>query len=158
MIQKVFPSDFRQVRYFTLLIVQSAPVEIKEHNILEQQVSEIIKNAIKHGNRCDTNKKVTVWYSFSKIHAHLIVMDEGSGFQELERWNAFNQKRLACLAANDFSALGDYLAFRTAQSDEQDNGISLFAALEYWNGGIVFNEQRNAVAVLRKYAPGAPKK
>ena len=67
-------------------------------------------------------------------------------------------KRLACLAANDFSALGDYLAFRTAQSDEQDNGISLFAALEYWNGGIVFNEQRNAVAVLRKYAPGAPKK
>ena len=29
---KEFPSDFRQIRYFTLLIVQSAPLEIKEIN------------------------------------------------------------------------------------------------------------------------------
>ena len=30
MLYKEFPSDFRQIRYFTLLIVQSAPLEIKE--------------------------------------------------------------------------------------------------------------------------------
>ena len=30
MLYKEFPSDFRQIRYFTLLIVQSAPPEIKE--------------------------------------------------------------------------------------------------------------------------------
>ena len=29
MLKKEFPSDFRQIRYFTLLIVQSAPTEIK---------------------------------------------------------------------------------------------------------------------------------
>jgi len=35
MLYKEFPSDFRQIRYFTLLIVQSAPLEIKEINLLE---------------------------------------------------------------------------------------------------------------------------
>ena len=42
MLKKEFPSDFRQIRYFTLLIVQSAPSEIKELNLLEQQISEVI--------------------------------------------------------------------------------------------------------------------
>ena len=81
MLKKEFPSDFRQIRYFTLLIVQSAPTEIKELNLLEQQISEVIKNAVKHGNHCDINKKVTVWYSFSPTHAHIIVQDEGEGFR-----------------------------------------------------------------------------
>ena len=71
MLKKEFPSDFRQIRYFTLLIVQAAPAEIKDVNLLEQQISEVIKNAVKHGNNCDVNKKVTVWYSFSPTHAHL---------------------------------------------------------------------------------------
>ena len=90
MLRKDFPSDFRQIRYFTLLIVQSAPSEIKELNLLEQQISEVIKNAVKHGNHCDINKKVTVWYSFSPTHAHVIVQDEGEGFKDLEKWNEFN--------------------------------------------------------------------
>ncbi len=95
MLYKEFPSDFRQIRYFTLLIVQSAPLEIKEINLLEQQISEVIKNAVKHGNGCDINKKVRVWYSFSPTHAHLIVEDEGEGFQELENeWNVCTSKTL----------------------------------------------------------------
>ena len=65
MLYKEFPSDFRQIRYFTLLIVQSAPLEIKGINLLEQQISEIIKNAVKHGNKCDPKKKVKV---LSLIH------------------------------------------------------------------------------------------
>ena len=60
MLYKEFPSNFRQIRYFTLLIVQSAPLEIKEINLLEQQISEVIKNAVKHGNNCDLNKKVHI--------------------------------------------------------------------------------------------------
>ena len=93
MLHKEFPSDFRQIRYFTLLIVQSAPPDIKEINLLEQQISEIIKNAVKHGNKCDPEKMVRVWYDFSPEHAHLIVEDEGPGFQDLERWNEFNHRR-----------------------------------------------------------------
>jgi len=151
MLYKEFPSDYRQIRYFTLLIVQSAPLEIKEINLLEQQISEIIKNAVKHGNGCDINKKVRVWYSFSSTHAHLIVEDEGSGFQEIDKWNDFNRKRLECLYQQDFEHLGSYVSFRTARSDEQDGGNALFAALEYWNGGFVYNDKRNGVAMLKKY-------
>jgi len=151
MLYKEFPSDFRQIRYFTLLIVQSAPFEIKEINLLEQQISEIIKNAVKHGNGCDLNKKVCVWYSFSSTHAHLIVEDEGSGFKDIAKWNEFNRKRLECLYQQDFEHLGSYVSFRTPKSDEQDGGNALFAALEYWNGGFVFNDKRNGVAMLKKY-------
>lgn len=151
MLYKEFPSDFRQIRYFTLLIVQSAPLEIKEINLLEQQISEIIKNAVKHGNDCDLNRKVRVWYSFSSTHAHLIVEDEGEGFKDLDKWNDFNRKRLECLYQQDFEHLGSYVSFRTMKSDEQDGGNALFAALEYWNGGFVYNDRRNGVAMLKKY-------
>ena len=151
MLYKEFPSDFRQIRYFTLLIVQSAPLEIKEINLLEQQISEIIKNAVKHGNNCDLNKKVKVWYAFSASHAHIIVEDEGPGFKDLEKWNEFNRKRLNCLHDQNYEDLANYVSFRTLDSDDQDGGNALFAALEYWNGGFVYNAKRNAVAMLKKF-------
>lgn len=151
LLYKEFPSDYRQIRYFTLRIVQSAPLEIKEINLLEQQISEIIKNAVKHGNRCDPEKKVRVWYEFGSSSAHLIVEDEGEGFKGLESWNEFNRKRLEKLAEQDFEGLADYVSFRTPASDDNDGGNALFAALEYWNGGFVYNTKRNAVAVFKSF-------
>ncbi len=148
---KEFPSDYRQIRYFTLLIVQSAPLEIKEINLLEQQISEVIKNAVKHGNQCTVGKKVRVWYSFDSAHAHLIVQDEGEGFRDLEKWNDFNRKRLEILSAQDFERLADFVSWRTQKSDDNDGGNALFAALEYWDGGFVFNDARNAVAMLKSF-------
>src|SRR5271157_1300665 len=79
MFYKSFPSDFRQIRYFTLMVVQKAPIEIKEINLLEQQISELIKNAVKHGNKGDLKKNIQVWFSFSDESARLIVQDEGKG-------------------------------------------------------------------------------
>jgi len=151
MLYKEFPSDFRQIRYFTLLVVQSAPLEIKGVNLLEQQISEVIKNAVKHGNKCDINKKVRVWYKFSQTHAHLIVEDEGEGFKDIEKWNEFNRKRLEYLYTQDFEHIADYVSFRTNESDDNDGGNALFAALEYWDGGFLFNDARNGVAMLKKY-------
>lgn len=151
MLHKEFPSDFRQIRYFTLLIVQSAPPDIKEINLLEQQISEIIKNAVKHGNKCEIDKKVRVWYSFSPEHAHLIVEDEGPGFKEIEKWNQFNRRRQGLLESQDFEALADYVSFRGSEADDNDGGNALFAALEYWNGGFVFNHKRNCVAMLKRF-------
>ena len=151
MLYKEFPSDFRQIRYFTLLIVQSAPLEIKGINLLEQQISEIIKNAVKHGNKCDPSKKVKVWYEFSPEHAHLIIEDEGEGFKDLEKWNEFNRNRLSCLQNQDYETLSNFVSFKTKESDAQDGGNALFAALEYWNGGFVYNGKRNAVAMLKRY-------
>jgi hypothetical protein len=146
---KEFPSDFCRIRYYTMLIVQAAPPKIKEFNLLEQQISEIIKNAIKHGNKSDPHKKIKVWYSFGEDLARVIVEDEGEGFKDLENWNEFNRKRLECIYSQNFEELADYISFRTIDSDAIDGGNALFAALEYWNGGFVFNNKRNAVAMKK---------
>ncbi len=151
MFYKEFPSDFRQIRYFTLLVVQKAPPEIKEINLLEQQISEIIKNAVKHGNKNNPNKKIRIWYSFDTEKAHLIVEDEGEGFQGIEEWNEFNRKRQECFQRQDYEELGKYVAFTTPESDEYDGGNALFAAVEYWDAGVVFNEKRNKIGVLKRF-------
>ncbi len=148
---KEFQSDLRQVRYFTLLIIQKAPHEIRELNLLEQQISELIKNAVKHGNKQDINKKVKIWYAFSDNRARLIIEDEGSGFSGIRQWNEFNAKRNKCLAEDDFEALADYVSYRTENSDDQDGGNAMFAALEYWNEGVVFTEKANCVAVGKAF-------
>jgi len=149
---KKFPSDQRQIRYFALLVVQKAPSEIQEINLLEQQISELLKNAVKHGNGSDINKSVHVWFYFSNEEAKLIVEDEGEGFKGLEKWNEFNRKRVELLAKRDFDELDNYVSFRTERSDEHDGGNALFAALEYWNEGMVYNGKRNAVAVGKRFA------
>ncbi len=151
MFYKEFPSDFRQIRYFTLLIVQKAPPEIKELNLLEQQISELIKNAVKHGNKSNPEKKIKVWYYFSQEETRLVVEDEGAGFTKIDEWNSFNEKRQKCLMENDFEGLADYVAYTTEESDYHDGGNAMFAALEFWNEGVVFTEMANCVAVGKTY-------
>ncbi len=149
---KEFPSDFRQIRYFTLLIVQKAPPEIREINLLEQQISELIKNAVKHGNGSDPDKLVKVWYTFSETDARIIIEDEGEGFKAIREWNEFNRKRNDCLNKEDFEELSNYVSYRTAKSDDNDGGNAMFAALEYWNNGVVFTEKANCVAVGKTFS------
>ncbi|PIE04532.1 MAG: ATP-binding protein [Spirochaetales bacterium] len=151
MFSKEFPSDFRQIRFFTLMIVQKAPPEIKEINLLEQQVSEIIKNAVKHGNHSDPNKKIRVWWTFTTEEARLVVEDEGEGFQRIDEWNQFNVERQKCLQKEDYIKLADYVSYRTENSDENDGGNAMFAAVEYWNKGVVFSSKGNVVGVGKKF-------
>ncbi len=151
MFSKKFPSDFRQIRYFTLLIIQKAPPEIKEINLLEQQISELIKNAVKHGNRKDPAKNVHVWFAFDETSARIIVQDEGQGFKRLEEWNEFNRKRNECFQRQDFEEMASYVSFVTPDSDEHDSGNALFAAVEYWDAGLVFNEKKNCVAAAKHF-------
>ena len=47
--------------------------------------------------------------------------------------------------------LADYVSFKTKESDAQDGGNALFAALEYWNGGFVYNDKKNGVAMLKRF-------
>jgi hypothetical protein len=145
-----FASDYRRIRYYTMIIIRSAPSKIREFNLLEQQVSEIIKNGITHGNKNDPEKKIRVWYLFNQHIARLIVEDEGEGFKNLEKWNEFNRRRLECIKNQRFDELMQYISFRDG-TDEGDGGNALFAALEYWNAGFVFNEKRNAVAMKKVF-------
>lgn len=151
MFYKKFPSDFRQIRYFTLMIIQKAPPEMKEINLLEQQISELIKNAVKHGNRKDPEKSVHVWFAFDEGSARIIVQDEGEGFRRLSEWNEFNRKRNECFARQDFEEMANYVSFVTPDSDEHDSGNALFAAVEYWDAGFVFNRKKNCVAAARRF-------
>lgn len=150
---KEFSIDLSQVRRLSNLIAQRAPTEFQEINILEQQISELLKNAVKHGNKNDKRKKIKLWFGFSATTARLIVEDEGDGFQELEAWNEFYRKKIECYQKQDFEAMMEYLTFRTEESSPEDGGNAMMAAVEYWNRGVVFNEKRNAVAVKRDFRP-----
>jgi len=148
---KIFNSDYRLIRFVTITITQYAPLCIRDMNLLEQQICELVKNGAKHGNNYDNSKQLKVWYQFTDNSAHLIVEDEGTGFQELEKWNYFKQLRDRAFRNRDFEAMSKYALWKGASSTETDGGNALFAALEYWNGGVVYTTERNCVGVKRSF-------
>lgn len=156
MFHKEFPSDIRQLRYFTLLIVQKAPREFHEVNLLEQQIGEIIKNAIEHGNGGDRAKTVDVWYAFEEHAARLVVQDKGPGFQEVERWNAFLKERNEWFGQQNLDRMAEFVSFRTGNSHDPDSGNALLAAVEYWNAGIAVNDLRNKFGLKRIFPHRQP--
>jgi hypothetical protein len=147
-----FHSDPKQIRSYASQIVYQAPITIRELNLLEQQVSELVKNAIKHGNHNDPKKLIKLWYSFDEHFARLIVEDEGMGFRDIEAWNQFYQTRQSLLDTHGNTNLGKYVAWRPPTSDETDGGTALFAAIEFWNMGLVYSTTRNRVAAGRDYS------
>ncbi|MBN8218922.1 MAG: ATP-binding protein [Spirochaetes bacterium] len=150
MYYREFPSDPNLIRYYTVMIINKAPEHMKEKSLLEQQVSEVIKNAIYHGNRKDKSKLVRVWYSFNDI-AKVIIEDEGEGFKELEQWKEFKEARDQAFAENDPVKMMQYVSFRTEKSTDEDGGNSLFAAVEYWNLGLIYSDKKNKVCCMRRF-------
>lgn len=47
---------------------------------IEMAVREIVVNAIRHGNRFDMNKQVSVRYRFNSERFEVIIQDQGQGF------------------------------------------------------------------------------
>jgi hypothetical protein len=146
-----YPSDLSQVRRYAAEILQGCEEKFLEGNLLEQQLSELIKNGIKHGNGSDPTKVVRIWYDLRK-RARFIVEDEGHGFIALDSWNEFFHKRQTALWNEDFDTFLDLASYRGPHSDESDGGNSLIAALEYWNGGMIYNGKKNKVGVVRWYS------
>lgn len=141
--------NLEKIRKASATIVLEARGEIPEINMLEYQIYQILYNAYKHGNKGKMWKSIKVWHYISPVYAHLIVQDEGKGFKKLEEWNEYYRQRMSCIKNKDFSKLKKYLSFKTDKSTIGDKGVSLLSAIEYWNGGIVFNNKRNTVAVKR---------
>ncbi len=69
----------------------------------------------------------------------------------MEEWNEFNRHRTACFQTQDFERMAEFVSFITPDSDEHDSGNALFAALEYWDGGVVLNASRNCIAVAKSF-------
>jgi hypothetical protein len=148
------PSDFSRIREYAAFILESCPERFREENLLEQQLSEIIKNGIKHGNRCDPSRKLRIWYDL-RNRARFIVEDEGEGFTGLDDWNDFYRRRQLALHEGDFDRFLALASWRGPGSDEDDGGNSLIAALEYWNGGMIYSQRKNKVGVVRWFTGGS---
>lgn len=144
--------DITRIRYISHLITQEAPKKLRNDILLEQQISEIIKNGVRHGNRNDISKKLDIWWYFKDEEARLIVEDEGDGFSNLEEWNEFYLKRLECFVNNDHERMAEFISYRGKDSHPDDGGNALFAAVEYWNKGYVLNNSRNGVAVKKTFS------
>ncbi|MDR1506534.1 MAG: ATP-binding protein [Treponema sp.] len=149
-----FTSDFSKIREYSAKILERCPVQFLEENLLEQQLSEIIKNGIKHGNKCDISKKLRVWYDL-RYRARFIVEDEGEGFKRIDEWNEFYRKRQEALSVHDFELFLSLASYRGPESDESDGGNSLISALEFWNGGMIYNGAKNKVGVVRWFPHGS---
>jgi len=149
--QVQYPSDLSKVRQYAAEILRECPPIFLEENLLEMQLSELIKNAVKHGNHCDPSKMVRVWYDL-RNRVRFIVEDEGEGFTRIEEWNEFFVKRQKALYEQDFDTFLQLANYRGPHSDESDGGNSLITALEYWNGGIIYSGKKNKVGVIRWFS------
>ena len=149
-----FPSDYSRIREYAAGILEGRPRPFLEGKLLEQQLSEIIKNGIKHGNGSDPRKRLRVWYDLRK-RVRCIVEDEGPGFANLEEWNEFYRRRQLALHQGDFETFLSLASYRGPRSGPEDGGNSLIAALEYWNGGMIYNAARNKVGVIRWFSGGS---
>jgi len=148
-----FPSEYSKIREYASLILTNCPKQFLEGTLLEQQISEIIKNAVKHGNKSDPSKKVMIWYDLRR-RVRLIVADEGEGFAELDDWNAFLARRQTALFREDFDEFLQLASWKGKNSGPDDGGNSLIAALEYLNGRMVYNAGRNKVGVVLWFTNG----
>lgn len=148
-----FPSDYGRIRDYAAAVLVDCPEAFLEDGLLEQQLSEIIKNGIKHGNGCDPDRKLRVWFDLRK-RARFIVEDEGEGFSDLDAWNDFYRRRQLALYRQDFDEFLELASYRGPRSGPDDGGNSLFAALDYWNGGMIYNAAKNKVGVVRWFGSG----
>lgn len=143
--------DLSRIRHISHVLTKDAPENIKEHNLLEQQVSEIIKNAVRHGNMNDISKEVHIWWRFSPEEARLIVEDQGKGFRNYPEWNRFYRQRMESFIKGDPDDMMQFLSYRGPESTPEDGGNALFATMEYWNNGFILNKSGNKVALKRRF-------
>lgn len=81
--RKVIPSRFAEVPPLQELVVRAAVkrgFDDAQVFAIKLALEEALTNAIKHGNRMDPSKRVTVDYTVSEREARLTVCDEGGGF------------------------------------------------------------------------------
>ncbi len=147
---KEFQSDYNQIRFYTFMLMQHLPDSLYDDQLFMQQVGEIMKNAIRHGNRGVINKRVKVWFEVSD-RVHLVFEDEGKGFTNLDDWNSFNHERMQAFETGDFERASELLNYRHGDSQADDGGNALVAALNYWDEGLLYNSNKNRVAVVRKF-------
>ncbi len=152
MVKRVFPSQYEMVRVYTREILDSISVHAEtDLMLLHEMTAEIIKNAVKHGNHSDPDKKVFAWFRCHRDFFKVIVRDEGEGFKNIEDWNEFFRKRNEAIRTEDFEKMMQYINYRTEKSAEDDGGNALISALEYWDTGLIYGKHRNNVVAVKYF-------
>jgi hypothetical protein len=152
-----FESNIYAVKFYALLIIQNIPNYVPEQVLLKQQISELLSNAIIHGNNNESQKKIHIWFNYITDIFSLIIQDEGNGFHNIEEWNEWCKQRREYINTNKLYQHPQYLTYNknklyhTHLESSYLNGTALFAAVEYWNCGVVYTEKGNTVAVRKDF-------
>ena len=144
-----FSSNMGRLKEYAKDVCVNLPNKGVDKQLLQQQVMEIIKNAVRHGNEKEITKKVRIWFKSTPEFARIVVEDEGEGFQRLEEWNAFFRERNQAINNNDMDKVLQYTMFSHEKSEDNDGGNALLSAVEYWDSGLVYNTTRNKVAAIK---------
>jgi serine/threonine-protein kinase RsbW len=153
-----YPSNIEKIRYYALQVLGT----VLQHDqslsyLLEYNVSEMIKNAIRHGNLCQVDKEVIIYSETTPQYFRIIVQQKGQGFLNLEEWNRYYRKRTHAFETCDIDKMIEYACYSSENSKDDDGGNALIAALEFWDSGLVFDKERTSVAAL-KILPSLEKK
>jgi len=93
----VIASDLRNIRKVERLaekIAKSLHFSPDERDSLAIAVTEIVGNAIVHGNKQDANKNVTIEFEYNEKSITVIIQDEGAGFNEKQIANPLEPENL----------------------------------------------------------------
>ncbi|MBU1077276.1 MAG: ATP-binding protein [Spirochaetes bacterium] len=149
----IFPSDINKVGEYTDAATECVRENIsgEDFQVLQHEVSELIINAVTHGNKNDLGKIIRLWYSFKDDSYKFIIEDQGAGFQDLEKWNDFNRKRNHAIQSKDMHLMKEYAFYRSETDDTGKGGSTLFGALEYWDSGVIFSNKRNKIVTVKYF-------
>ena len=93
----VIPSqlnELQRVEQFTEEVTLKIGFKEEDRDSIAISITEIVSNAISHGNRRNSDKKVTIVYEIYKNRLVITVQDEGAGFNVREIDNPLDPKNL----------------------------------------------------------------
>lgn len=149
----IFPSDINKIVEYTETVIKptSGKISSDDFQVLHHEVSELIINAIKHGNKNDVNKIIRLWYKFQDDCYKFIIEDQGEGFKDLEKWNEFNRERNRAIQIKNIKLMEKFALYRPEGSDNTKGGSTFFGALQYWDSGVIFNSKRNKIVTMKYF-------
>lgn len=150
----IYPSDISKMRDYAMEVLEHLPEKYQALSfLLEYNVSELIKNAIRHGNNCDISKEITIHSEITSQYFRIVVQQQGRGFMNLEDWNVYYRQRISAFETCNIDKMIELACYSSENSNEQDGGNALIAALDFWDSSLVFNKARNAVSALKILPP-----
>ena len=121
----VVKSDLRETEIPKRRIIEAVEREHFDENAvfaIKLALEEALTNAVKHGNACDPNKKVTVRFAVNQERAVIIVRDEGSGFEPSQVPDPTRPDRLRVPNGRGIMLLRAYMD----EIDYRDQGRELY--------------------------------